>query len=116
VRAQHFVPNPQVDALDDYVHALPGRVLEDMSGDVHASLAQLLPSYPVSLSASPTAHFDPRHQAHRAMSALLSRMREREVLCEIAIGKASPRGGRAVQPDRLQMAEIGSAQMRSANR
>jgi len=60
-----------VVALDDYVQTVDARLLGTLDDELHATLAALLPSYPVTPSGSPRGTVDAQYQAHRAMRALL---------------------------------------------
>jgi DNA-binding NarL/FixJ family response regulator len=60
-----------VAALDDYVQTIDPRLLGTLDDEQHATLAALLPSYPVGLRASPRGTVDAQYQAHRAMRSLL---------------------------------------------
>lgn len=60
-----------VAALDDYVQTVEARLLGTLDDEQHATLAALLPSYPVAPQTSPRGTVDAQYQAHRAMRALL---------------------------------------------
>ena len=60
-----------VAALDDYVQTIDARLLGTLDDEQHATLAALLPSYPVTPQGPPRGTVDGQYQAHRAMRALL---------------------------------------------
>src|SRR5689334_1712065 len=56
-----------VAALGDYVQTVDPRLLGTLDDEQHATLAQLLPSYPVEPPAPPSRTIDAQYQAHRAL-------------------------------------------------
>ncbi len=63
-----------VDALDSFVAGLNPRVLDGLSADVQAELAQVLPSLAERAAPAPPVLQDQRYRVHRATRALLERL------------------------------------------
>ena len=63
-----------VDALDAFVAGLNPRVLDGLSADVQAELAQVLPSLAERAAPAPPVLQDQRYRVHRATRALLERL------------------------------------------